>query len=239
MSKYTTEVRYVCEVVCGYDESQGGMKVKDILAESWPKIFDFDFPIFDEEYRSVLCQKILKHYYTREIGFETVGLWKLKLDTKLNEIMPYYNDMYLSAQMKYDPLRDADYYREHVGSDESNTDSTGTTNRSGSGNDSNSSTDYRLYSDTPQGALTGVDRENYLTNATKNTHSGNGSNSYNEDTDNVNNVAFNSTDEYTDHIYGKFPGRSYASIIKEYREALINVDMMVINELSDLFMKLW
>ena len=52
------------------------------------------FPIFDENYRSVLETKILRHYYTREIGFETVGLWKHYLKTKLNEIMPKYNKLY-------------------------------------------------------------------------------------------------------------------------------------------------
>ena len=49
-------------------------------------IFDFDFPIFDEDYKIPLEKKILRHYYLREIGFETLGVWKLKLNDKLNEI---------------------------------------------------------------------------------------------------------------------------------------------------------
>lgn len=239
MSKYTTEVRFICEASCGYDMSQGYGKVSDILAESWDKVFDFDFPIFDEEYRSVLCQKILKHYYTREIGFETVGLWKLKLDTAMNEIMPYYNKMYQSANLDYNPLYDADYRRIHEGSDESNTDtktdgsvdSTRITEDGGEG--------YQLYSDTPQGALYGVQDENYLTNATKNTRDFRSTDDYNGKNKTDTTTNYSSTDEYVDHIVGKFPGRSYASLIKEYREALINVDMMVIDALRDLFLKIW
>lgn len=239
MSKYTTELRFICETYAGHNMSQGYGKVSEILSESWDKVFDFDFPIFDEEYRSVLCQKILKHYYTREIGFETVGLWKLKLDTAMNEIMPYYNKMYQSANMDYNPLYDADYKRIHEGSDESQTNVDASGNASGSRSGSNSGTAYNLYSDTPQGSLVNVRDGTYLTNATKDERESSSTDSYNDETKNDSTTKYNSTDEYVDHIVGKFPGRSYATLIKEYREALINVDMMVIDALKDLFMKLW
>ena len=239
MSKYTTEVRFICEASCGYNMSQGYGKVSEILAESWDKVFDFDFPIFDEEYRSVLCQKILKHYYTREIGFETVGLWKLKLDTAMNEIMPYYNKMYQSANLEFNPLYDADYRRIHEGSDESQTDVGSTADGSGRRSNSSNGTAYNMYSDTPQGSLVNVRDETYLTNATKDQRESASIDSYTDHNENDSTTKYNSTDEYVDHIVGKFPGRSYASLIKEYREALINVDMMVIDALKDLFLKLW
>lgn len=104
MSKYTTEVRYICEYYAGLDKSVGGAKVDDVIDKSLSGVFDFDFPIFDEKYRKVLEKKILKHYYTREIGLETVGLWKLKLNTKLNEIMPYYNKLYNSELLDFNPF---------------------------------------------------------------------------------------------------------------------------------------
>lgn len=227
MSKYTTEVRFICEASAGLMASEGQASVSKIISDSWEKIFDFDFPIFDPEYRSVLCTKILKHYYTREIGLETVGLWKLKLDTKMNEIMPYYNGLYESAYKKYDFLRDADYYREHTGEEQGN-------NKDKS-NSSNSGNNYGLaaFSDTPQGALDNVENNTYLTNATKNT--GNYQNSGNSSR----NGSFDTTDHYLEHVYGKMPGKTYASLIKEYRATLINIDVMIIDELSDLFMKVW
>lgn len=112
MSKYTTEVRYICETNAGLKESKGYNSVAEIIANSRTKIFDFDYPIYDESYRSVLETKILKHYYTREIGLETVGLWKLKLDTKMNEIMPYYNQLYKSALIEFNPMYTTDLYKE-------------------------------------------------------------------------------------------------------------------------------
>ena len=67
MSKYTTEVRYICETYAGLSESSGYSNVDDILTKAAPKVFDFDFPIFDEDYRLGLEKKILLNYYTREI----------------------------------------------------------------------------------------------------------------------------------------------------------------------------
>ena len=115
MSKYTTEVRFICESLTGHDDSTGYDDIDSIIQDAIPLIFSFDFPIFDEEYRNVLCTKILRHYYTREIGLETYGLWKLKLQTKLNEIMPYYNKLYESELYKYNPLHDVDMTTTNVG----------------------------------------------------------------------------------------------------------------------------
>lgn len=109
MSKYTTEVRYLCEFEAGYKESQGYQSIDEIVTKAAPKIFDFDFPIFDADYRLPLEKKILKHFYTREISEETVGLWKLRLEDRLNLIMPYYNKLYESELLEFNPLYDADY----------------------------------------------------------------------------------------------------------------------------------
>lgn len=83
--------------------------VNKTIQNAIPNIFEDDIPMFDESYRNVLFGKILKHYYTREIGFETYGLWKLKLNTKLEEIMPYYNQLYKSELLKFDPLVNTQY----------------------------------------------------------------------------------------------------------------------------------
>lgn len=118
MSKYTTELRYICEKAAGLDESVGYLDVPEIINNSRPYIFDFDYPIFDNSYKSVLETKIIRHFYTREIAFETVGLWKLKLWTKLNEIMPYYNKLYNSELLEFNPFYDVDLTTDHVKNNE-------------------------------------------------------------------------------------------------------------------------
>jgi hypothetical protein len=139
MSKYTTEVRFICENSAGLSESEGADNIDSILDRCWNKVFNFDFPIFDENYRQVLCRKILKHYYTREIAHETVGRWKLAMNTKLNEIMPYYNQLYKSELLEFNPFYDVDLTRSREGS--GTKDTTGSTSNTSTENGTNTKTD--------------------------------------------------------------------------------------------------
>lgn len=319
MSKYTTEVRFICETSAGLLESGGYSKVDDILKKAAPKIFDFDYPIFDESYRLPLEIKILKHYYTREICAETVGLWKLWLNQRMNEIMPIYNDKYA---IKAEALKNkAQLYNNVDLKTTRNTDETGTQNttedkgRTGkdtysgtnnqstvtdaTGNRTENSTQSTIttdknnggttvtttgnsssmdaYSDTPQGTLTNVENLRYLTNArdinmnesqTETTTGNNeanstgnvttsltvntkddsnvkvtGSNDYTlnktENIDTTTNTNITNTQDYIEHIIGRNGGRDYMEMYKSAFDSLVNIDMQVINELSDLFFGLW
>lgn len=295
MSKYTTEVRYICEEKAGLEESTGFNDINKVIELSREKIFNFDFPIYDESYRSVLETKILKHFYTREIGAESVGLWQMWLDTRLNEIMPYYNMLYESALLEFNPLYDVDvktkrdtsfdgtkddtsrkttsFSNESDRSNNSKTESSGTNENTINGSvienhsDAIVDTAWRYYSDTPQGGVNGLDNMTYLTNATKetdsNTKQGNSNNTTanREEGSNSNEVETNSsedfnssgnsndnttansvytnTEDYLEHVYGKRGGVSYSKMVMEYRETFLNIDLMVIRELNDLFMNLW
>lgn len=292
MAKYTTELRTICEHLAGYEEGVGYKGVDEVISKSRDKIFSFDFPIFDEAYKSVLETKILKHYYTREISAETFGLWQLWLDTKMNEIMPYYNKLYESELLEFNPFYDADYTKtgnrdadktgtededishdiERNGTGSITNDFDGTTTRTNNltettnmHNEPKTET-WEEFSDTPQGALTGVRNMNYLTNARHITEDGTGSStsgsvtntgtvtdvadSTNVETRNTTDTEertingtktynLNNTEEYLEHVVGKFPGASYASLLKEYRDTFLNIDMMIIRDLKHLFIGLW
>lgn len=125
MSKYTTEVRYICETAAGYLESQGASKIDEIVNKTADELLG-SYPIFDEAYRHALNVKIIKHYYLREIGQETAALWKFFLQRKMQEIMPYYNQLYLSELLEFNPLYDVDLTTEHKGDGAGQTLSDGT-----------------------------------------------------------------------------------------------------------------
>lgn len=112
MAKYTTEIRSICEHYAGLTESTGFEDVDDIIEKSRSKIFQ-NYPIFNENHRAELEHKILKHYYMREIGFETVGLFKLFLNERMAEIMPYYNKLYESETFEFDPFKNVDVWNTH------------------------------------------------------------------------------------------------------------------------------
>lgn len=313
MAKYTTEVRTICENYSGLDESVGYDSVDEVIENSRAKIFDFKYPIFDESYRKVLETKILLHYYTREICEETVGLWKLRLKSKMNEIMPYYNKLYESELIKFDPMYDTDYQK--VGnrkedadnvtknnllrnSVQSGTDTRNINGRTGGTDVLNSNTErggqdetnienrdkfseWNLYSDTPQGGIEGIQGaedepslldNGYLTNARHVLHDGDGTtgNSVTEyggtsettdtttygktntetdaitygqknQTTNTGDVTFdgNTTEDYTEHVFGKMPGKTFSKLLLEFRETFLNIDMDIINDLRNLFFNLW
>lgn len=239
MSNYTTEVRYICEAKAGLTESAGQNSVNEIIAASLSSIFNFNFPIFDEQYRSVLETKILKHYYTREIAFESVGLWQLKLDTKLNEIMPYYNQLYQSELLEFNPFYDVDYTFTHEGERNDTGHATDDFDSTSSTSGTGSSTGWDKFSDTPQGAVSGIENDTYLTNAKKATNSNSYSDTRTQSDDRENNTRFNSLDEYVNTMVGKMGTTSYSELLNKFRETFLNIDMMIIEELQDLFFNLY
>ena len=116
-----------------------------------------------------------------------------------------------------------------------------------------------LYSDTPQGDITGLENENYLTNARKITNNVNGTGQeqtnttenngtvYNETEDTTGKIdgttsntgSSNTTEDYLETIVGKQGTESFSSLLNKFRETFINIDMQVIEEFSDLFFGLW
>lgn len=251
MSKYTTEVRFICESKSGLDVSEGFNSIDEIISKSWNKIFTTKVKFWSEEYRQFLCSKIIKHYYFREIGFETVGLWLAYMNERLEMIMPYYNQLYDSASLITDPFQDVNLTREHSKENNETSANTGTssnsyngttTNNITSGNNSNS---QRVYSETPQGGLSGVLDMTYLTNATVDSGSLNQHSNENSTNKNSNSGEFNDNKNITanenlsETVKGKQGGGSYSKMLNEYRDTFLNIDNMIIEEFVDLFMQLW
>ena len=111
MANYTVLLKTVCESLNGLSEPVDYPQIAQLIEDSRAKIFDFDYPIFDEAYRKVLETKIIKHFLMREINEYTYGMWKLRLDTKMNELMPYYNQLYKSETLIVNPLYTMNYTR--------------------------------------------------------------------------------------------------------------------------------
>lgn len=239
MSKYTTQVRFICESYSGLLESKGYDNVDEIIENARSKIFNFEYPIFDEKYKSVIETKILKHYYTREIGAETVGLWKLWLNTTMNEIMPYYNKLYKSELIEFDPLHDVDLTRTHTLESIGDTENTTNTENSVKSIGSNSNNHWRKYSDTPQGSLVNIESGEYLSEAEQNTSDILTEDDSSGNSKTVGNSVATSTEEYLETIKGKTGGYSSSKMIMQYRDTFLNIDMQVIGELKDLFMNVW
>ena len=261
MAKYTTDLKTICE----QHAIDKGLYTPDNIGNANPyelsvlcaedgvftKYGNSDFIIFDEDYRVPLITKILMKYYTREIGSETFGLFKLRFRQLLDEIMPYYNKLYESLLFEFNPLyteditRKTDGTRDVTGEDKNTrTDNTTQHNDTTSGGDN-----WNLYSDTPQGGIEGVRnathegdlvKNAYLTDARHTIDSGTNNNTV-TNTGTVDNAGTNeshTTDDYTEKIYG-YRGYSPNKLLKEFRANIINIDEMIMAHFKNLFMLLW
>lgn len=197
------------------------LEVQDQLALKEEELFltdaDNKYPIFDEGYRWVLNKKILDHYAMYEIGQETIGQFRFALNRKMREIMPLYNQLYTSEvfRLGLDPLTTMDY------TDDGSSDSTTT----GTSNSATNSASRSVASEMPQTHLAGD--EDYATNA--NDVVGNAT------TNGGSTTGINGT--VTRHVKGS-QGHQ-ATLLMQYRKALLNIDMNVISELAELFMLMW
>ena len=111
MSHYTTEVRWICESkYTGQDPED----IDSVIAATYTDILKIKLAqeIFDPQYYPIIAQKIIRHYYFREIGAETAGLWIYWMNTRFSELLPYYNKLWQSALLEFDPFKDVDYTRE-------------------------------------------------------------------------------------------------------------------------------
>lgn len=214
LSNYTTQVRYIVE-----NYTYGvNLPISQRIELALPKIFDFDFPIYDEKHRKTLEKKIIMHYFNKEIGLETVGLWKFYLEEKLNLIMPEYNMLYQSAAETYDMLTDInskDTYTETIKRDKNETtDSkvTGTANGTITNKGTENRTGTDNYTDDMTGKTTHSNTRMSETTLSQNTKdSGTSSTSYHGMiTDNTNTEGHN-TDLISDLPQTTIQGRDYGT----------------------------
>lgn len=202
MSKYTTTIRQLIN-----NDFDFGLK---------------SYPIWNETYRDTLNQKILNHYYENEIGFETANLFKFYLNNKLNEIMPYYNELYKKQEIALEnAMYNVDLHEtsNRLNNNEINTSSNSTSNTK------------NLYQDTPQGKinLSALNNDTWATNYTNNLNNANDTSASNG----------NSNEDFTRYIYGNNGKKYNIELFKDIRDSILNIDMMIINELEDLFMGIY
>lgn len=244
MSKYTTQVRWIVE---NFTKEHINKNLHERVRLSLPKIFNFKFPIYDESHRDELEEKIVNHYLFREIGLETVALWQYFMCTKLNEIMPYYNKLYETSSHEYDYLTDYNIEEIIIGEQSGTVNSKGkqssTTTGESSSNDNTSNNIEHLYSDLP-GAVRSQDiGSDYYANAinkdggesSSESSSSTNASSTGENENTTNQNANNSS--YT-HRRGNL-GKTPTQLIQEYRASILNIDMQIVNDLSELFMTIY
>lgn len=209
MSKFTTSF---------YQLIQMGLYNKEDI-KKWFKDYELsDFLTTDEIdvinargtwNKDKLADKIVDHYYFKEIGFESPAMFIHYTKIQMREIMESKLPLIYSAAIKYDPLINVDFTETYT----SNT--TGNSNSSG----------LTVNSDTPQGQISKA----AILNGSYASSTG-----ANED-----NATSTGSMDYTKKTKGNSGVSATAqAMVKQYRENIRAIDYEIIEELKDLFIGL-
>lgn len=207
MSKYTITIK---DIVNNYNLFDNLKSIDEKLDTAREYIFDFNYPVIDNATKKRIEIAILKHYYYREIAFETIGMFKIKLNDRLNLIMSRYNALYQKQDLSLSPYINS-YLSEHgdtIGNSDTNV----------------KNEDWQTTSDTPSGILEDLKEGKYSSMAV-----------YTENNDNTN----NSNDSNYRREVSSLNGITYAEAFRNYFDNIISIDEELVNEFSDLFMVIW
>ena len=207
MSKYTLELRYM------YEDKNFNL-------------FDFPYNLYDNDLKPWFEEKFYQHFMFYEIGFDTIGMFKQRLMSKLNDIFPYYKQLYETEirTKGIDFMLNKDLKESYVRELTSNSNSNQESNVS-----SNSlSTAGQL---TPSLIANSQKIDKFMDSAQKDNSS-----SSSTSTGKSNG---NSKEEYTLTSQGNIGITSSAELLTKWRETLLNIDLMIFEECNDLFMQIF
>lgn len=227
-----------------FDNTGVTVELREIV-ESGVDVWKFEYPSFyTGEEKKAFEQKVLDHYWLRQIGQETVGRWLHYFRTRMREIMPYYIQLYESQALMEsldDPFGNVDItetFEETTTGTATSEDSANTTTSTETTHVANNG-NTRRFSNTPQGNLDNLN--NYLTEATVDDITADEADTaeISGDSASTGRTDTEGTTRHTLTRKGNQGVNTYAHDMKELRETFLNIDLMIINELKDLFLQVY
>ena len=243
MAKYTFELRELFDPIKfnptlftreAVEEWFKDYELTDYLTPEQINVIE-EFGVWNKD---KLARKIVDHYYMRESGFETIGLFKHYAKVTMQEIMEKYLPLIYSASIKYDPLVNVDFTETFEREAENTNNATSTGNSTS--NTKNNSSGLTVNSDTPQGQINKNEilAGKYASNTTAAESEGNITDS--TDTISNSNATGNTNENYTKKVKGNSGVSATAQkMVEQYRQNIIAIDSQIIKELGILFMGLY
>lgn len=224
MAKYTFEIR---ELISTFGEDE---------VKSWFMDYELSDYLSPDEIEVInargvwskeqLAERIIRHFYLREVGTDSTGgfIWFAK--DKMSEIMETYAPLIYSASIKYDPLVNVDFTETFDRSSSSD-------NKSQSSS-SNNTSGLTVNSDTPQGRISksSILNGDYASSTGAN------------ETESAMSDNSSSTGSDVETYVRKTKGNSGVSataqkMVLQYRENIRALNTEIIYELEPLFMALY
>lgn len=230
MATYTTRIRDYIESFTDWKDINA--TTYDKIEKGIPKLFDFTFPWYndDESSKTEFERMFVIHFYMCEIGFETIGLFKLKLNDTLRRNMPRYKAMYDSNLSVSQILENTNMTFDDT--DTSNGNNTSEADRTMNDTNNSSANDQRINSDNPQVNFSGAD---YASGMTRGQSTGEDSRAVSEKNTGKSNTSVVDTSHRTEKGWR---GSKMNELIM-YREHIVNVNNAIIADCEELFMSIF
>jgi hypothetical protein len=253
MATYTITLKEIVDLYA----LDGATNLRDKIELARTKIFDFDYPFFDETKRADFETDFIRNFFMREIGFETEEYWKFQLENYLRINMGYWNNLFKSELIQFDPMNNTKTDSTHDltndqtmnGSSETKGNSTGNSSQSTNGNVTENDFQRRVQSDTPDTrlALTTKDGEGvieYANNIEEDTNNNSkssngtasGTSTETSDATSTANQTTNEKESAVTHKEGKIGVQSFSKMLQEYRETFLRIEKEIFKEMNQLFM---
>ena len=207
------------------------LKMMDIVRSNY-NLFDFSYNLYDNSLKQYFEEKFKQHFFLYEIGLETMGLFKQQLQATLNDIYPYYKQLYeteircknIDFMLNKD-LKET-FIKETIG------EGTSTVNSTQTSNSSSSSNDLLTTHDTPQNRVDDLNK--FMSSAQKSNSNNENTNTGNANTTSIGNTK--STDKTELISQGNIGITSSADLLEKWRSVIINIDQLMFNDLKSLFL---
>lgn len=227
MNEKPPTVYSILESIVNYGKTDK-TKIKDLAKEGRSTIFDFDYPLSDRITKEDFECMILNHFLMRRIGTDTVTAFKIKLNVKLNEIMPMYNKL-------IDLLYEENAFGEitkRTGKDNRVIQNDTSNEMENTANTENENIADRRGSDTPQNQLQNVRDGKYVTE-----YHYDKDNSSSTDTSKTNGKSNSNTKD--DNTYEETTSRiNLFEVYAKLNEEIKNIYTMIFKDLDSLFYQL-
>lgn len=231
--------------------AQVTVELRKLLQLNDFELFDFSYKFDDLNFKTQIEQSVIDYYYNYEIGTETPQEFKRRFQAKWLSIIDYYNQLYNTTLLTYNPLINykltealeqlATSTSNADSAQKSNADSLTTNNLNNKVVDHSTGTGNEKTSDYPQQAIAGGD---FLEGEKISNTTSNGTNTTTSTgtvgTEQVSDIkTLSSTEGKTNSSYTKtieaLTGTSYQELIAKERQNLIRLIPMIISELKPLF----
>ena len=205
------------------------MELRTLIKEFGNPFNYINYDFYNPSYKKKFEEKFIKHFYFREIGVESIERFTHNLESKLNEIFPYYNHLYSTTVYEYDPILNYNVEEEI----KRNLDEIVNGTSIGSSSNVSHGTNSNIQFDTP---ITPIEN-------TRKTPSfieeGRGDNDNRSSSNSEINNSTNTNEVHKRTTKGNIGVMTTQDLIMKERQIILNIDKLIFEECEELFMQVF